>query len=418
MRKRLILAVTLFLVLVWVVAGPLTGAPAQEEEQLPPTRLNQKTADLIRARDWIAARDALLEMQRAPNADPNIKYYLAMCYSRMGQAALDVNKFDDAVSHFDTGLSYTREYPSIFLGLGVAYFKLSDYSRAEDAFNMVLELKPDHYLALRLLGEINYLTDEPEDAVDNWEQALTINGADQTLKDRLTKLKKQLALSRDLDMEMDNVFTVTFDGRKDPRLRDSVMNSLSEIYDHVGDQLNLYPNRRITVVLLTQEAFSDITGSPEWSSGAYEGQIKLPVENYHPKRLKIILCHEYIHAVIHDALPNRCPWWLNEGLAQYFSGDTRGNKTKLKLAARVLKKEGARSVKALPGDIRGDTKAAEKAYALALAAVDYLIREFGVYQLQSILEHMAKGRSFDVAIQRITGYSFNEFETNWLETTQ
>ena len=40
----------------------------------------------------------------------------------------------------------------------------------------------------------------------------------------------------------------------------------------------------------------------------------------------------------------------------------------------------------------------------------------GVFQVQSILEVMGEGRNFDAALLEITGYTFKEFERNWLES--
>ncbi len=73
------------------------------------------------------------------------------------------------------------------------------------------------------------------------------------------------------------------------------------------------------------------------------------------------------------------------------------------------------SLKALPGAISGDTAKAYAAYALALSAVDYMVEFFGVFQVQAIVETMADGRSFDDAVREITNYSFEEFESKWLE---
>jgi tetratricopeptide (TPR) repeat protein len=420
MKKRLVL--TVLICLVFFCGAFYSYAQAQTDEagakgrKLPPARLSKKAIELLNAGNWTEAIEELTEMFETTGSDPNLKYYLAMCYSRLGQDAFMENNFREAVTHFENGLIYTNDEPSLYFGLGFSCFKLSEYSRAENALTEVLALNPDHFPALKVLGEVYYLSDEPEKAIHFWERAVKLNEKDEALKNRLTNLKKQLKLSRDFDTEVDNIFTVTFDGERDPRLRENIISTLEDIYDKIGDRLNLYPKRRITVVLLTKESFFDITGSPGWSGGVYEGQIKLPVENYKPEPLKIILCHEYVHAVIYDMLSNRCPWWLNEGLAQYFSGDHKGNALKLNLALKILSKDNPPSLKALPGDIQGDTNKALQAYSLALAAVGYMIEYFDVYQVQSILELMGEGQSFDTAIRNTTGYSFKEFETNWINS--
>ena len=416
MKNRVILTCFIVFLLLWVGIRTQGDDTETKDARLPAVRLSKKAAGFLKAGNWAGAADELTEMFKTPGSDPNIKYYLALCYLRMGEAAFKENNFRQALSHFENGLIYTNDAPSLFLGLGFCYFKLSNYSRAEDAFTEVLALDPNHYLAHKLLGEIHYLANDLEKAASFWEKALQINGTDNRLKKRLQNLKKQVKLSQDFDTEIDNIFTVTFDGEKNPHLRENVMAALGDIYQEIGYQLNLYPGRQIPVILLTKESFFDITGSPKWSGGIYEGQIKIPVGNYKLEILKIVLCHEYVHAVIFDTMSNRCPWWLNEGLAQYFSGDKMGNSLKLGMVSQIVAAVDTPSLKALPGEMGQDLKQVQKAYALALSAVDYLIEYFGVFQVQSILEVMGEGRSFDAAILEITGYTFKEFERNWLES--
>lgn len=105
------------------------------------------------------------------------------------------------------------------------------------------------------------------------------------------------------------------------------------------------------MILLTNRAFFDITGSLEWAGGVYEGQIKIPVDKYDAALLRIVLTHEYVQAVIFDRLSFRCPWWLNEGLAQYLSFDRVGNKKKLDLAAKYISEGEVLSLGELPGKI-------------------------------------------------------------------
>ncbi len=416
MKNRMILTISVVFFLLWVGVRPQADETKKKDARLPAVRLSKKVADFLKAGNWAGAADELTEVFKSPGSDPNIKYYLAMCYKRMGETAFKEKKFQQALSHFENGLIYTNDDPSLFLGLGFCYFRLSNYSRAEDALTEVLALSPDHYLAHRILGEIYYLANDLEKAAYFWEKALKINGTDNRLKKRLANLKKQVKLSQDFETEIDNIFTVTFDGERNPQLRENVITYLGDIYQEIGQNLNLYPGRQILVILLTKEEFFNITGSPKWSGGIYEGQIKIPVENYKPEILKIVLSHEYVHAVIYDTLSNRCPWWLNEGLAQYFSGDKKGNRLKLGMASQLLVQGDTPSLKTLPGEIGQDVKQAQKAYALALSAVDYLIEYFGVFNIQSILEVMGEGRSFDAAILEITGYTFKEFERNWLES--
>ena len=92
---------------------------------------------------------------------------------------------------------------------------------------------------------------------------------------------------------------------------------LEVAYWSIGGALRTYPPQPITIVLYTQEQFQDITRFPAWAAGAYEGQIRVPVQGALDRRgeLERMLPHESVHALV-AALGGRTVLvWLNEGLA-------------------------------------------------------------------------------------------------------
>lgn len=394
-----------------------TGKNEKDKIYLPPVDLNPETYQLLKNSQWEPAVEKLREAYELFNSDPNLKYYLAFCYEQLANTALDEKRYRDAIDQLESAVQYVDDQPRLYLELGVSFFSLSRYSEAEQAFSRVLEFEPDHFLANKMLGEIYYLTNNMEEAGEHWEAALKKEPNDNYTKKRLAGLKKYNRLAENLETEADMQFSVSFNGTRKPELRELVLKMLGEIYRQVGRELNLYPNRQIPVILLTNQAFFDITGSPQWAGGVYEGQIKAPVDKYQPGLLKIVLAHEYVHAVIFDRLSSRCPWWLNEGLAQYLSGDQAGNKIRLELAAKFIKESKVPSLDELPGNLvkNGDKKSAQLAYSLALSAVQYLVDRFGMPAVQIIIDSMAEGKSFALAIRSYTGFSFTEFQENWKE---
>ena len=377
-------------------------------------RIDQEAKALIEAQDWAGAVTRLGELLEAKGPDPSVKYYLAMCYKALGRQAYKNHMFQEAIGSFEKGLSYLSNDPDFYMGLGFAYLKISGYLEAESAFKGVLELDPDSYLAYKKLGEIYYLTNDITQALLFWTRALELRNDDASLRRRLSNLRKQMKVSRNFETEVNHLFSVSFDGERNPGLRDAVMEILRDAYYEIGQQLNAYPNRQIAVVLLTREEFFDITGSPRWSWGIYEGQIKVPVADYELKGLKKTLYHEYIHALIYDIMSNRCPWWLNEGLAQYFSTDDADNKKKRALASKLLSQVKGPILSTLPGKIALDHVLAYNAYSLALSAVEFLMEMYNLYNIQLVLEEMGQGKDFDTALWEITGYTLEEFEDLWI----
>jgi tetratricopeptide (TPR) repeat protein len=383
---------------------------------LPPAQLSPEILELLKAEKWPEAVEALSEAYESSGSDDNLRYYLAYCHEQLATAAFKERKFRDALRQLEHASHYLDDEPEIYLAMGICYYSLSQYADAEVYLKEALRLNPLYFPALKKLGEIYYLRGDNEQARYQWEEALKQNPGDKVLKKRLQSLKKFLELNPNFETEMDTVFLVSFDGERDLQLSGAVMSIMEEIYRKIGQELNLYPQRQIQVVLLADREFFDITGSPAWAGGVYEGHIKVPVEHVDMNLLKVVLCHEYIHAVIYDRLSQRCPWWLNEGLAQYFSGDETGNKHKLERAAALLAQGNVPPLRALPGNWLEKKEQVQLAYALALSAVRFFLEKFTLFDLQSVLEVMAEGKSLDTALTEITAFTFTEFETQWRQT--
>jgi tetratricopeptide (TPR) repeat protein len=393
------------------------GTEEEDKVYLPRVNLNPETYQLLKNSQWEQAIEKLTEAYKFVNSDPNLKYYLVFCFEQLANTAFNEKRYQDAINQLESAVQYVNDQPRLYLGLGACFFSLSRYSEAEHAFSRVLDLEPDHFMAHKMLGEIYYLTNNTEEAREHWEAALKKNPDDDYTKKRLAGLKKYNRLAENFETEVDMMFSVSFNGTQKPQLRELVLKMLGEISRQVGQELNLYPTRQIPVILLTDQAFFDITGSPQWAGGVYEGHIKVPVDNYRPELLKIVLAHEYVHAVIFDRLSFRCPWWINEGLAQYLSGDQAGNKLKLALATQFIKESKVPPLQELPGNLLkdGDSKSVQLAYALALSAVQYFIDQFGMSDMQYVMDLMAEGKGFASIIGNITGFSFDEFQEKWKE---
>ncbi len=395
-------------------AAPDSIKVKREKVTLPSVRLSPEIMQLLKTGKWDPAIKKLIGVYKGGFADPNLKYYVAYCYEELATKAVNEKRFKDGINFFDKAIQYVDDQAHPYNGLGFSYFSLSQYEEAETAYLQALDLAPKNFQVNSMLGEICYLTNRLINAQEYWETALEIEPANKYVKKRLEGLKKTIRLSEDHEKEEDMSFSVSFNGSQKPRLRELVLNMLEDISHSIGQELQLYPNRQIPVILLTNKAFHDITGSPKWAGGAYEGHIKIPVDKYKIEPLRQVLTHEYIHAVIYDRLSYRCPWWLNEGIAQFFSGDKEGNNKKLKLAVQIIKKGSVPSLEKLSSLLKGgDPLKVKKAYALALSAVTYFIDSYGTLDLQYILDLMADGKTFGSIISEITTYSFIEFQENW-----
>lgn len=393
--------------------------PKQPEDALylPRGVFNPGLYDSLKHGRWQESIDKLLIIYNPNIIDPkiqNLKYYLAYCHAQLSRAAFRQKRYKETLRLLDKAIEYTNDQYALYLDKGTCYFSMAEYEEAEQAFQHALHLKPGNFKAHQMLGELCYLANNMEDARQHWQKALEVKPDNEAVKKRMASLRSLDKLSGDLETEADMLFAVTFNGTKKPELRELVLKMLGDMAIRVDEQLGLYPRRQIPVTLLTDEEFFDITGSPQWAGGVYEGHIKIPVDKYKIESLRRVLLHEYVHAVIFDRFANQCPWWLNEGLAQYLSGDAEKTK-KPELAARYISQFEAPELATLPGSelTEGDENQVAVVYSLALSAVKYFIDTFGMSDMKYVLDLMAEGKSFDRVIQPVTGYSYQEFQQNW-----
>lgn len=208
-------------------------------------------------------------------------------------------------------------------------------------------------------------------------------------------------------------FLVRFEGGENAVAGHLIGLLLEEAYLKVGSDLGHYPDERIEALLYSQEAFRDITRSPAWAGAIYDGRIKLPAGGITEKTaaLEKVIYHEYTHAVVRELSGGRAPLWLNEGIAQYEEGQRSAPHAR---ALAALSAKGALRLRPLEGSFMGlRQREAQAAYLMSLSAVEYLVREFGLFTVRSILERLAEGEGLDEAISASLGISYDELEARW-----
>ena len=84
---------------------------------------------------------------------------------------------------------------------------------------------------------------------------------------------------------------------------------LEAAYWRIGGALGTYPPNVITVVLYTERQFQDITQSPGWAAGLYDGRIKVPVRGAleHPEEFERALRVGVVGRELRRLLDHRQP---------------------------------------------------------------------------------------------------------------
>ena len=242
---------------------------------------------------------------------------------RLGWDAIREGRHRDAADAFARALDVEPRDPSLHLGAGLASFLLGQSTVARLSLERALSLAPSLTPASLLLGDLLYKNSDISGAIQVYEAALAYAPDDKTLHARLNTLRREATLHDRFFASHGSHFTVLFEGPADEALAARAIEMLEAGYWRIATALAAYPENVITVVLYTQEQFRDITRSPQWAAGAYDGRIRVPVRGSatQARELERVLVHELTHAFVQSIAPRGIPVWLHEGLAVMFEPD-------------------------------------------------------------------------------------------------
>jgi tetratricopeptide (TPR) repeat protein len=270
---------------------------------------------------------ALALAQPAPQTDP----------ARTGWDALQRRDGEAAAAAFHAALRANPSDVRALVGAGLAEHLLGRDVQAAALLKRAVEIEPRDAEASEALGRIAYAQGDLPLAIASYQRLLALTPADPAAAARLAAWKKEAALHDTLIAQPTGRFTVMFEGETQQAIATRVSEILEAAYYRIGRALNAFAPNPVTAILYTGEQFKDITQSPSWAAGAYDGRIRIPVGGAldTPADLERVVTHELVHAILHQVYP-RVPKWINEGLATYFEpGEHRGLIGKLRADGRI-----------------------------------------------------------------------------------
>jgi tetratricopeptide (TPR) repeat protein len=331
-------------------------------------------------------------------------------------AALRAGQHDDAAGAFALAINATPNDPTLHFGAGMAEYLLGRPTVAQHSLERALALAPQFTAASLLLGDILYRGSDLDTALRVYEAALAYAPADKMLNARIEALRREAALHRDFFQSQGSHFTVLFEGPADEALARRAIEILESAYFRVGAALSTFPERVVTVVLYTREQFRDITRSPQWAAGAYDGRIRIPVQGVDSdsQELERVLTHEFTHALVQSIAPRGVPTWLNEGLAVLFepTGEAWTDTQLSNPGPRLPLEQLAGSFERLAKD------EARLAYAQSAGLVRAMLNHGGPAAVVGVLQDLAAGESFPSALERRLFISYDTFIAGLQSTVQ
>jgi tetratricopeptide (TPR) repeat protein len=320
--------------------------------------------------------------------------------------ALAAGRAAVAAEAFRAALESDPKSARLHLGAGIAASLERRDGDAKAAFERALGLDPTLTQARALLGQTLYRMGDLAAAVAAYEAVVRDAPADRGARATLDRWHREQDLQGRMLQTVGVHFTVSFEGPAEAVLADRVLESLERAYARIGLLLGAYPTDPIAVVLYTAEQFRDITRSPSWAGGAYDGTIRVPVRGAldRPEEVDRVLSHEFTHALVHTLAARGVPAWLNEGLA-----------TALEPGGLAWAERRGRDARAMPlqslvaGFGRFDGDRAQLAYATSALAARQLLEDVGGYAVANLLRDLGDGADFATAFEHRMQRSFDEF---------
>lgn len=385
---------------------------------LPPLTAEEVAAKAPVLPNGEVDRDYLESLAARPIPDQQTGRNLAALFSAAARYEMQRGRVDSAVSLVQRGLSALPNDPLLALNYGVLLLHRQQYQLARDWLGRASVAAPDWPSPWKFLGYAEYFSDRTDDAMRAWQKALALK-PDPEVKEMLERAQRETAAEANHVQASSSHFTLRFEGRQVPdSLRRGILEALERHYATLEREMGVSPREPIPVILYTDQAFRDVTRVPSWAGAVNDGRVRVPVDGLSSvtSELSGVLKHEVVHSFVWAKTRGQCPAWLNEGLAQLLEG--AGVKGDRRLA------ELWKSGKYLPlaalqeSFVRLGPGMASLSYAESLAAVEFLVSRWGMFELVRLLSRLGEGSPPEAALQSVYRMSYADLEQalgDWLK---
>jgi tetratricopeptide (TPR) repeat protein len=323
-------------------------------------------------------------------------------------SALERHDAERAASLFSEELKQRPDDAVLHFGAGSAAYALGRSGPALSSFRRAVELEPQFAEALVMLGRVAYERGDSQLAIRSMEKAAELRPRDGEVRELLGRWRRESSVHNSYIEKPVEHFRILYEGGTQQAIGDRVARVLEREYWRIGKTLNSFPSETLTVVLYTNREFQDITRSPSWATGNYDGRIRIAVGGTLPSwDLERVATHELVHAVVASTAPRRVPAWLNEGLASYLEASDHA------WASDVMRR--ATTIVPLETLGRGfggfDEQTAIVAYAESAIAAEILCAQLGS-NIGAFLQMVGNGSSVDQALLEFQVQP-NAFHAEW-----
>ncbi len=379
---------------------------------------NNRAVKLLEQGQYLKGLALLKEAQQKQPYDETIRENLRAAYTATGQMLVSKQRYEEALSVLYDAQQFDDSQQPFWVMRGYAYLRLEKYQEAEVELQEARGMgRPDANI-LFMLGQIYYNTDRMYEAFDVLESAELYDPGNPAVNQMLEKVRRELAVEKEMDKTYGGHFVISFEGDDNSSLGRDVLDVLEDAYNWIGGRLDHYPEQQVTVILYSRRQFSELTNSPDWAGGLYDGKIRLPVGGITKvdDRVRGLLYHEYMHVVVRDITGGKVPVWLNEGLAEM--SERQVNDKPLQILDKAIKQD-----KLIPFEVlersffqlkgRQVLLAYEQSYDL----VRFMIDRYGWHNMRDLLFALRDNQTFFAAMETVLGIdsmTYKSLQRRWL----
>ena len=356
---------------------------------------------------------ALAEFERSGNSE-----LAATGYFLAGKYVSDHGNFPQAKGYYETALRFQPESSTLLIYYAAALMRTGQGPQALPYAERAVRIAPDSPDTLAMLGFVQFASDHTADAIRSWKKSLTIR-PDATVSQYLERAERESSAESNFSQRESSHFSLHFEGKDTSEaFRHDLLATLDSEYDDLVRDLGYSPHNNIAVTLYTQQAFFDVTRAPSWSGAINDGKLRIPVSGMSSvtSDLARVMKHELTHSFVSQMSSNRCPTWLNEGVAQMEEGKSSASNGHV--LAQMFAANAEIPYNSLEGSFMGYSgPEAADAYAESLAAAEYIRDTYGMGDLQRILERLSQGSSTEAALRGTIHCDYRQLRdemTRWL----
>lgn len=402
------------------------------------TALNNEGIKFYEKRLYHQAIDRFRKALELREDDAEVKANLALAWVGLGLEFLNSGESAPAEKAFQSALE-VQEEPYAYFGLGYIHYLQQDDRGARRALERVLRLDATFARAYKILGLLEYRNGREDKAEELMARAVELDKDDREAESILQRWRQHEKIAGKFKTRKTKRLRLRYDPELDRETLRDIEAALEKALQAVGEALGVWPQRRLSVTLFSEQSFRQATGAAHWIGGLFDGQIKIPVptratDGTAPTEAELAelsraLHHELTHALLKELYP-AVPNWLNEGVAQFFEfyphpdddAATLGRavefrRLRRKEAVAQLREHAHQRVSLAKIPVRlweqSDEARARWTYLQGLSFVDYLVDTYHLFRLRVFLKTARDSGSLQSACRLTYGRELEKLEDDW-----